>query len=212
MHCLFKGTLSALYKDVNVVHPFLLSCGEPLENQQVRELLKRLGVHELEPQELLEQHIYPSIRSNKWKVPYSLYWIAKMILNLFWIKYVMLKTKRCPWFCLAWMTLSPSLILQWFCHQSKPEPVVVSYLVFIKLHSSSQEYSNVAVPVLTCRGLLCPANERVHFSVEYGNIDLPKRLPGREKPTYGSTGTITQTHTRWLQALSPPLSLTSPLT
>lgn len=89
MHCLFKGTLSALYKDVNVVHPFLLSCGEPLENQQVRELLKRLGVHELEPQELLEQHIYPSIRSNKWKVPYCLYWIAKMVLNLFRIKDVM---------------------------------------------------------------------------------------------------------------------------
>lgn len=123
------GPLSALYKDVNVVHPALLSCLEPLESQQVRELLRRLGVHELEPQELLEQHIYPTIRNNKWK--------------------------------------------------SKPESVVVSYLVFIKQHcSSSQEYSDTAVPVLTCRGLLCPASERVHFSVEYGNIDLPKELPG----------------------------------
>lgn len=64
------GALSALYKDINVVHPSLLSCVEPLESQQVRALLKRLGVHELEPQELLEQHIYPSIQSNKWKVPY----------------------------------------------------------------------------------------------------------------------------------------------
>ncbi|XP_044034429.1 protein NO VEIN isoform X2 [Siniperca chuatsi] len=123
------GPLSALYKDVNLVHPSLLSCVEPLESQQVRELLRRLGVHELEPQELLEQHIYPTIQNNKWK--------------------------------------------------SKSEAVVVSYLVFIKLHSSSsQEYSDTAVPVLTSRGLLCPANERVHFSEEYGNINLPKKLPG----------------------------------
>ncbi|XP_034415421.1 protein NO VEIN isoform X2 [Cyclopterus lumpus] len=124
-----KGPLSALYKDINVVHPSLLSCVEPLESQQVRELLRRLGVHELEPQELLEQHIYPSIQNNKWKL--------------------------------------------------KPETVVVSYLVFIKLHcSSSQEYSDTVVPVLTSRGLLCPANERVHFSEEYDNINLPKKLPG----------------------------------
>ncbi|XP_070783607.1 uncharacterized protein [Enoplosus armatus] len=123
------GPLSALYEDVNVVHPSLLSCVEPLESQQVRELLRRLGVHELEPQELLEQHIYPSIQNNKWK--------------------------------------------------SKSEAVVVSYLVFIKLHSSSgREYSDTAVPVLTSRGLLCPANDRVHFSEEYGNINLPKKLPG----------------------------------
>ncbi|XP_041818606.1 protein NO VEIN isoform X2 [Chelmon rostratus] len=122
------GALAALYKDVNVVHPSLLSCVEPLESQQVRELLRRLGVHELEPQELLEQHIYPSIQNNKWK--------------------------------------------------SKPEAVVVSYLVFIKLYSSSSQYSDTAVPVLTNRGLLCPVNERVHFSEEYGNINLAKKLPG----------------------------------
>lgn len=75
MHYLFIGPLSALYKDVNVVHPSLLSCVEPLKSQQVRELLRRLGVHELEPQELLEQHIYPSIQNNKWKVPYCINWI-----------------------------------------------------------------------------------------------------------------------------------------
>uniref|UniRef100_A0A3B3WWM6 HTH OST-type domain-containing protein n=1 Tax=Poecilia mexicana TaxID=48701 RepID=A0A3B3WWM6_9TELE len=118
---------TALYKDLSVVQPSLLNCLGPLESQQIRELLKRLGVYELEPQELLEQHIYPTINSSKWK---------------------------------------------------KPESVVVSYLVFIKQHSSSsQEYSDIAVPVLTCRGLLCPAAERVHFSEEYGNIDLPKTLP-----------------------------------
>ncbi|KAM4524399.1 uncharacterized protein PAE49_000724 isoform 2-T3 [Odontesthes bonariensis] len=123
------GPLAALYEDLNVVHPSLLSCLEPLESQQVRELLKRLGVHELEPQDLLEQHIYPTIKNNKWK--------------------------------------------------SKAESVVVSYLVFIKQHSSSsQEYSDIAVPVLTSRGLLCPATERVHFSEEYSNINLTQKLPG----------------------------------
>lgn len=65
---IFQGALSALYKDVNVVLPDLLSCLESLESQQIRELLKKLGVHEMQPQELLEQHIYPAIRNNKWKV------------------------------------------------------------------------------------------------------------------------------------------------
>uniref|UniRef100_A0A665WXC1 Wu:fj29h11 n=1 Tax=Echeneis naucrates TaxID=173247 RepID=A0A665WXC1_ECHNA len=127
-HCLFTGQFSELYKDVNTVHPSLLNCVEPLESQQVRELLRRLGVHELEPQELLQQYIYPLIRSNKWK--------------------------------------------------SKPEAVVVSYLVFIKQHSSSSQYSDIAVPVLTNKGLLCPGQDRVHFSKEYGNINLPEELPG----------------------------------
>ncbi|XP_077359160.1 uncharacterized protein LOC144005104 isoform X2 [Festucalex cinctus] len=123
------GHLSVLYADVNVVHPYLLSCVDPLESQQVRELLRRLGVHQLEPQDLLEQHIYPALQNEKWK--------------------------------------------------SKPEAVVVSYLVFIKQHcNSSQEYADLAVPVLTNRGLLCPGQSRVHFSEAYGNMDLSKTLPG----------------------------------
>lgn len=70
-----------------------------------------------------------------------------------------------------------------FSMKSKPTSVVVSYLVFIKQHSSSsQEYSDTAVPVLTSRGLLCPSNERVHFSEEYGNVNLPSKLPGKENP------------------------------
>ncbi|KAK7918618.1 hypothetical protein WMY93_009902 [Mugilogobius chulae] len=89
-----SGPLSALYQDVCVVHPTLLSCMDPLESQQVRELLRRLGVHELEPEELLQQHIYPTIQSSKWK--------------------------------------------------SKPEAVVVSYLVFIKQHSSSSSLLELA--------------------------------------------------------------------
>ncbi|KAJ7984929.1 hypothetical protein DPEC_G00359850 [Dallia pectoralis] len=124
------GVYGDLYRDVRVVHPSLLSCMEPLEGQQIRELLKRLGVHELEPQRLLQQHIYPTLRNNMWKV--------------------------------------------------KPVEVVVSYLVFIKQHSSPQEYTHpdTVIPVLTTRGLLCPADHRVHFSTHYGNMDLPNKLPG----------------------------------
>uniref|UniRef100_A0A8C7R4M3 Wu:fj29h11 n=1 Tax=Oncorhynchus mykiss TaxID=8022 RepID=A0A8C7R4M3_ONCMY len=121
---------TALYRDVCVVHPSLLSCVEPLESQQIRELLRRLGVHELEPQQLLENHIYPALKNNTWK--------------------------------------------------SKPVEAVVSYLVFIKQHSSPQEYTHpdTVVPVLTTRGLLFPADHKVHFSTHYGNMDLPNKLPG----------------------------------
>lgn len=80
------------------------------------------------------------------------------------------------------LSLSPPLtplFPPWFPHQLKPEAVVVSYLVFIKLHSSSGHAgASTAVPVLTSRGLLCPADEKVHFSQEYGNVDLTKELAG----------------------------------
>lgn len=84
-----------------------------------------------------------------------------------------------------WYTIHKQLLfcfLLCWCHfQSKPMSVVVSYLVFIKQHStSSHDYVHAAVPVLTNRGLLCPTEEKVHFSVDYHNIDLPARLPGKE--------------------------------
>lgn len=68
VYWLFSGSLAALYKDINVVEPSLLNCLEPLESQQVLKLLRMLGVHELEPQQLLGEHIYPTIQSKKWKV------------------------------------------------------------------------------------------------------------------------------------------------
>ncbi|XP_077594792.1 uncharacterized protein LOC144211423 isoform X2 [Stigmatopora nigra] len=124
-----KGHFHILYKDLNVVHPSLLSCVEPLERQQVWELLKRLGVHQVGPQELLTQHIYPILQNGKWK--------------------------------------------------SKPEAMVVSYLVFIKQNcTTSQEYADIEVPVLTNKGLKCPGQDWVHFSEEYANMNLPKMLPG----------------------------------
>ncbi|XP_039509577.1 protein NO VEIN isoform X2 [Pimephales promelas] len=59
--------LKALYQDLNTVEPRLLACLDELGNSQVREVLRRLGVHELEPQQVLQQHIYPVLRSNAWQ-------------------------------------------------------------------------------------------------------------------------------------------------
>ncbi|XP_067225099.1 uncharacterized protein wu:fj29h11 isoform X1 [Chanodichthys erythropterus] len=122
--------LKALYQDLNIVEPQLLVCLDELGNSQVRELLRRLNVHELEPQQVLQQHIYPVLRSKAW--------------------------------------------------EKKPEDVVVSYLVFIKLHSQDQDYRSLGadIPVLTSKGFLYPSQRKIQFSREYGNIDLPSMLPG----------------------------------
>ncbi|XP_058262273.1 uncharacterized protein wu:fj29h11 isoform X2 [Hemibagrus wyckioides] len=61
-----KG-LDALYKDLSIVEPRLLECLDKLGNSQVRELLCRLHVHELEPNEVLQKHIYPILRNAAWK-------------------------------------------------------------------------------------------------------------------------------------------------
>ncbi|KAG7491801.1 hypothetical protein MATL_G00007700 [Megalops atlanticus] len=120
----------ALCRDLCTVSPRLLECLDPLGNSQARELLKRLEVHELEPQKVLQQHIYPILKSGAWKM--------------------------------------------------KPEDIVVSYVVFIKQNSHNQDYRNLnaAFPVLTSKGFLCPREHKVQFSKEYGNIDLPSKLPG----------------------------------
>ncbi|KAK7134163.1 hypothetical protein R3I93_017539 [Phoxinus phoxinus] len=59
--------LKALYEDLNIVEPRLLACLDELGNSQVREFLRRLSVHELEPQQVLQQHIYPVLRSHAWQ-------------------------------------------------------------------------------------------------------------------------------------------------
>ncbi|XP_029102419.1 uncharacterized protein LOC108939853 isoform X1 [Scleropages formosus] len=59
--------LEALCKDLSTVSPRLLECLDPLGNSRVLELLKRLDVHELEPQKVLNEHIYPILRSGGWK-------------------------------------------------------------------------------------------------------------------------------------------------
>ncbi|KAI2658823.1 Protein NO VEIN [Labeo rohita] len=122
--------LQALYQDLYIVEPRLLTCLDELGNSQVRELLRRLNVHELEPQQVLQQHIYPLLRSKAW--------------------------------------------------EKKPEDIVISYLVFIKLHSQDQDYRSLVtnIPVLTNKGFLCPAEHKIHFSKEYDNIHLPSVLPG----------------------------------
>ncbi|MCI4384121.1 hypothetical protein PGIGA_G00034980 [Pangasianodon gigas] len=124
------GGLDALYKDLSIVEPRLLTCLDKLGNSQVRELLCRLQVHELEPKEVLQKHIYPILKKAAWK--------------------------------------------------EKPTDITISYLVFIKEHSQEQDYRVLreAIPVLTNKGFLCPSQSKVQFSKEYGNIDLPTKLPG----------------------------------
>ncbi|XP_060717612.1 uncharacterized protein wu:fj29h11 [Tachysurus vachellii] len=124
-----KG-LDALYKDLSIVEPRLLECLDMLGNSQVRELLCRLQVHELEPKEVLQKHIYPILKKGVWK--------------------------------------------------EKPKDTTVSYLVFIKEHSQDQDYMVLreAIPVLTNKGFVCLGQNKVQFSKEYGNIDLPTKLPG----------------------------------
>uniref|UniRef100_W5MY83 Wu:fj29h11 n=1 Tax=Lepisosteus oculatus TaxID=7918 RepID=W5MY83_LEPOC len=62
----------------------------------------------------------------------------------------------------------------------KPEDIVISYLVFIKQHSCGRDYVKLdaAIPVFTNKGFVCPRETKVQFSEEYGNIDLPSKLPG----------------------------------
>ncbi|XP_053540833.1 uncharacterized protein wu:fj29h11 isoform X2 [Ictalurus punctatus] len=124
-----KG-LDALYKDLSIVEPRLLACLDKLGNSQVRELLCRLQVHELEPKVVLQKHIYPILKNAAWK--------------------------------------------------EKSKDITVSYLVFIKEHSQEQDYRVLreAIPVLTNKGFLCPGQSKVQFSEDYGNIDLPNKLPG----------------------------------
>lgn len=69
-HCFTSviAGLDALYKDLSIVEPRLLACLDKLGNSQVRELLCRLQVHELEPNEVLQKHIYPILKSAAWEV------------------------------------------------------------------------------------------------------------------------------------------------
>uniref|UniRef100_A0A3B3RWP0 Wu:fj29h11 n=1 Tax=Paramormyrops kingsleyae TaxID=1676925 RepID=A0A3B3RWP0_9TELE len=122
--------IEALYKDLSTISPQLLDCLDPLGNSLVVELLKRLNVHQLEPQKVLQEHIYPLLKSGAWKM--------------------------------------------------KQEDIIISYVVFIKQHSQNQDYRTLDefIPVLTNKGFLCARKAKVQFSKEYGNIDLPTKLPG----------------------------------
>lgn len=69
-HCFISiiAGLDALYRDLSIVEPRLLACLDTLGNSQVRELLRRLQVHKLEPREVLQEHIYPILKNAAWKV------------------------------------------------------------------------------------------------------------------------------------------------
>ncbi|XP_014346046.2 uncharacterized protein LOC102363940 [Latimeria chalumnae] len=59
--------IQELYKDLSIVSPKMLACLDTLSNSQVNELLKKLGVHGLEPEKVLFEHILPILKDETWK-------------------------------------------------------------------------------------------------------------------------------------------------
>uniref|UniRef100_A0A8C4TJJ4 Wu:fj29h11 n=1 Tax=Erpetoichthys calabaricus TaxID=27687 RepID=A0A8C4TJJ4_ERPCA len=127
------SSLKGLFKDLNIVNPKLLTCLDSLSNSQVKELLKRLEVHDLEPDKVLLEHIIPNLKTDFGR----------------------------------WM---------------KPEDTVISYVRFIKEHADIQDLVKwkAYIPVNTNKGFVRPYETNVQFSQEYGNFDLPSKLPGVE--------------------------------
>ena len=64
-------TFTVLEKDLSTVHPVLFSSLDDIGRSQVEQLLRRLGVKVWSPKELVNSHIIPTFKSDKWKVLYS---------------------------------------------------------------------------------------------------------------------------------------------
>ena len=60
-----------LEKDLSTVHPALFSSLDDIGRSQVEQLLRLLGVKTWSARELINSHIIPAFKSDKWKVPYS---------------------------------------------------------------------------------------------------------------------------------------------
>ena len=57
-----------LEKDLSTVHPSLFSSLDDIGRSQVEQLLRSLGVKVWSPKELVNSHIIPTFKSDKWKV------------------------------------------------------------------------------------------------------------------------------------------------
>ena len=63
-----QTTFSVLEKDLSTVHPSLFSSLDDIGRSQVEQLLRSLGVKVWSPKELVNSHIIPTFKSDKWKV------------------------------------------------------------------------------------------------------------------------------------------------
>jgi hypothetical protein len=60
--------MTVLQRDLNTVHPFLVSTTDKEVNSQVQKLLIKMGVCLLSPKEVICHHIVPILQSDEWKV------------------------------------------------------------------------------------------------------------------------------------------------
>lgn len=60
--------LSILETDLSTVHPDLFSSLDDIGRSQVEQLLRRLGVKTWNPKDLVNSHIIPTFKSDKWQV------------------------------------------------------------------------------------------------------------------------------------------------
>ena len=59
---------SILERDLSTVHPALFSSLDDIGRSQVEQLLRRLGVKSWSARDLINSHILPTLKSDKWKV------------------------------------------------------------------------------------------------------------------------------------------------
>jgi len=54
--------------DLSMLMPNFLGSLDNVSNSQLGSLLERLGVKHLQPQDIIQHHILPSLRSDQWQV------------------------------------------------------------------------------------------------------------------------------------------------
>ena len=59
---------NVLERDLSTVHPALFTSLDNIGRSQVEQLLRRLGVKSWSPRDLINCHIIPTFKSDKWKV------------------------------------------------------------------------------------------------------------------------------------------------
>ena len=77
-----KAAVRVLEKDLPILHGVLFSSLDSIGRSQVAHLLKQLGVKSFTPKDVINSHILPTLKSDKWKV-FTFEKIASIWLLLF---------------------------------------------------------------------------------------------------------------------------------